>query len=57
VTDPATGPRLGQLGGDQAVEKAGLPSLNEGHLVEDLVEYEEVSNRGKTSTENLKVQR
>jgi cold shock protein len=36
-----------------AVEKAGLSSLNEGQAVE----YEEVSNRGKTSAENLKVQR
>jgi cold shock protein len=36
-----------------AVEKAGLTSLNEGQIVE----YEEVSNRGKTSVENLKVQR
>jgi CspA family cold shock protein len=36
-----------------AVEKAGLPSLNEGQIVE----YEEVSNRGRTSVENLKVQR
>jgi cold shock protein len=36
-----------------AVEKAGLPSLNEGQVIE----YEEVSNRGKTSAENLKVQR
>jgi cold shock protein len=35
------------------VERAGLPSLNEGQAVE----YEEVSNRGKTSAENLKVQR
>jgi CspA family cold shock protein len=34
-----------------AVEKAGLPGLNEGQNVE----YEEVSNRGKTSVENLKV--
>jgi len=33
--------------------KAGLSSLNEGQVVE----YEEVSNRGKTSAENLKVQR
>ena len=32
---------------------AGLSSLNEGQVVE----YEEVSNRGKTSAENLKVQR
>jgi cold shock protein len=30
-----------------------LPGLNEGQTVE----YEEVSNRGKTSAENLKVQR
>jgi cold shock protein len=36
-----------------AVEKAGLPGLDEGQVVE----YEEVSNRGKTSAENLKVQR
>jgi cold shock protein len=36
-----------------AVERAGLPSLNEGQVLE----YEEVSNRGKTSAENLKVQR
>ena len=34
-----------------AVEKAGLSSLNEGQRVQ----YEEVSNRGKTSAENLKV--
>jgi cold shock protein len=36
-----------------AVEKAGLNGLNEGQVVE----YEEVSNRGKSSAENLKVQR
>jgi CspA family cold shock protein len=36
-----------------AVEKAGLSGLNEGQVVE----YEEVSNKGKTSAENLKVQR
>jgi CspA family cold shock protein len=36
-----------------AVEKAGLPGLNEGQVIE----YEEVSNRGKTSAENLKVAR
>ena len=36
-----------------AVEKAGLPGLYEGQAIE----YEEVSNRGKTSAENLKVQR
>jgi cold shock protein len=36
-----------------AVERAGLSTLNEGQVVE----YEEVSNRGKTSAENLKVQR
>ena len=34
-----------------AVEKAGLSTLNEGQQVQ----YEEVSNRGKTSAENLKV--
>jgi CspA family cold shock protein len=36
-----------------AVEKAGLIGLNEGQVVE----YEEVSDRGKTSAQNLKVQR
>jgi CspA family cold shock protein len=36
-----------------AVERAGLSSLNEGQVVE----YEEVSNRDKTSAENLRVQR
>jgi cold shock protein len=34
-----------------AVERAGLGTLNEGQAVE----YELVSNRGKTSAENLKV--
>jgi cold shock protein len=34
-----------------AVERAGLSTLNEGQNVE----YELVSNRGKTSAENLKV--
>jgi len=36
-----------------AVERAGLTGLNEGQRVE----YELVSNRGKQSAENLKVQR
>ena len=36
-----------------AVERAGLRSLNEGQTVE----YQEASNRGKTSAENLRVQR
>jgi CspA family cold shock protein len=36
-----------------AVEKAGLTNLNEGQSIE----YEEVSNRGKSSAENLKIQR
>jgi len=36
-----------------AVERAGLTGLNEGQVVE----YEEVANNGKTSAENLKVQR
>jgi CspA family cold shock protein len=36
-----------------AVERAGLSGLNEGQVIE----YEEVSNKGKTSAENLKVQR
>ena len=34
-----------------AVERAGLSTLNEGQVVE----YELVTNRGKTSAENLKV--
>ena len=34
-----------------AVERAGLSTLNEGQRVE----YEIVSNRGKSSAENLKV--
>ena len=34
-----------------AVERAGLSTLNEGQNIE----YELVSNRGKTSAENLKV--
>jgi CspA family cold shock protein len=36
-----------------AVEKAGLSGLNEGQIVE----YDEVPNKGKTSAENLKVHR
>jgi CspA family cold shock protein len=36
-----------------AVEKAGLSTLNEGQVIE----YEEVANRGTSSAENLKVQR
>jgi CspA family cold shock protein len=34
-----------------AVEKAGLSGLNEGQIVE----YDELPNKGKTSAENLKV--
>ena len=36
-----------------AVERAGLNSLNEGQAIE----FEVVSNRGKTSAENLRVRR
>jgi cold shock protein len=36
-----------------ALEKAGLATLKKGQTVE----YEEVSNRGRTSVENLKAQR
>ena len=36
-----------------AVEKAGLSGLNEGQVVE----YEEVPNKGKISAEHLKLQR
>ena len=35
-----------------AVERAGLTGLNEGQVVEN----DEVANKGKTSAENLKVQ-
>ena len=34
-----------------AVERAGLSGLNEGQIVE----YQEVANKGKTSAENLRV--
>jgi cold shock protein len=34
-----------------AIERAGLSSLNEGQTIE----YEIVSNRGKSSAENIKV--
>ena len=36
-----------------AVERAGLRSLNEGQVVQ----YEEVSNRGRTAADNLRVSR
>jgi cold shock protein len=36
-----------------AVERAGLSNLNEGQVVE----FEVVSNKGKTSAENLKIKR
>ena len=36
-----------------AVERAGLSGLNEGQAIE----YEQVSDRGKTSAGNLKVRR
>ena len=36
-----------------AVERAGLSGLNEGQAIE----YEEVSDRGKTSAGNLKARR
>jgi cold shock protein len=35
-----------------AVEKAGLGGLNEGQILD----YDEVPNKGKTSADNLKVQ-
>jgi cold shock protein len=37
-----------------AVEKAGLTTLNEGQVIEY---EEEVADKGKTSAQNLKVQR
>jgi cold shock protein len=40
-------------GGGRDVFGAGLSGLNEGQVVE----YEEVSDRGKTSAGNLRVQR
>jgi CspA family cold shock protein len=36
-----------------AVERAGFSTLSEGQVVE----YEEVSNRGRTAAENLRVSR
>jgi cold shock protein len=36
-----------------AVERAGLSNLNEGQVID----FEEVSNKGKTSAENLKINR
>jgi len=36
-----------------AVERAGLNALNEGQVVE----FEEVANKGKTSAENLRMSR
>ena len=36
-----------------AVERSGLGSLNEGQVVQ----YEEVSNRGRTAAENLRLSR
>ena len=36
-----------------AVERVGLGSLNEGQVVQ----YEEVSNRGRTAAENLRLSR
>ena len=36
-----------------AVERAGLSNLNEGQAIE----YEEVSNRGRTAAENVRVSR
>ena len=36
-----------------AVERAGLSGLNEGQAIE----YEDVSDRGKTSAGNLKIRR
>jgi cold shock protein len=36
-----------------AVERAGFSNLNEGQAIE----YEEVSNRGRTAAENLRISR
>ena len=36
-----------------AVERAGLSNLGEGQVID----FEEVSNKGKTSAENLKIKR
>jgi hypothetical protein len=47
-----TQPRIIERG-DDTVEKAGLNGLNEGQVVE----YEEVPNKGKTSAGHLKLQR
>ena len=42
-----------RMGVGSAVEKAGLNGLNEGQVVE----YEEIPNKGKTSAGHLKLQR
>ena len=58
VTNHGVRSRMKPASGDKdvfvhisAVERAGLRSLNEGQTVE----YELVTNRGRTSAENLKV--
>jgi hypothetical protein len=50
---PAAGRRRGCVCLISAVEKAGLNGLNEGQVVE----YEKISNKGKTSAGHLKLQR
>ena len=50
---PASGRWQGRFVHISAVERAGLSGLNEGQAIE----YEEVSDRGKTSAGNLKVRR
>jgi hypothetical protein len=44
---------IAKLANVSAVERAGPSSLNEGRALE----FEPVSNRGKTSAENLRVRR
>jgi hypothetical protein len=46
-------PTLTLLSKFSILERAGLSGLNEGQVIE----YEEVLNKGKTSAENLRVQR
>ena len=48
-----SGRRQGRFRPHSAVERAGLPGLNEGQSVE----FEVNANRGKASAEDLKVQR
>ena len=49
----AAGGRRKEMFLSTSLQSAGLSSLNEGQIVE----YDEVTNKGKTAAENLKIQR